>query len=37
MKFGPLKKTISEIFFLKNHTQNAEEKLVSDPFIKNQI
>ena len=26
-----------ETFFLKNHTQNVEEKLFPDPFLKNQI
>ena len=26
----------SKIFFLKNHTQNVDEKLVPELFIKNQ-
>ena len=27
---------MNELFLLKNHTQNMVEKLVPDPFIKNQ-
>ena len=37
MKFGQLIEYNREIFFLKKLAQNVEEKLVSDPFIKNQI
>ena len=37
MKLGHLIKYITwEAFFLKSHTQNVEEKLLPDPFIKNQ-
>ena len=36
MKFGQLVE-YNMIFFLKNHTQNVEEKLVPDPFIKIKI
>ena len=36
MKFGNLIEYNWEILFLKNHTQNVVEKLVSDPSIKNQ-
>ena len=35
MKFGNLIE-YNRILFLKNHTQNVVEKLVSDPSIKNQ-
>ena len=37
MVFGQLIDMTWEIFFLKNHTQNLVEKLVPDPFLKNQI
>ena len=37
MKFGQLiEYNMRNIFSLKNHTQNVVEKLVSDPFLKNQ-
>ena len=37
MKFGQLIEVSGEMFFLKNYTQNKVEKLVPDPFLKNQI
>ena len=37
MKFGRLKeRNLTSIFFLKNPRNNVMEKLVPDPFIKNQ-
>ena len=37
MKFGQLiEYNMRNIFSLKNHAQNVVEKLVSDPFLKNQ-
>ena len=37
MKFGQLiEYNMRNIISLKNHTQNVVEKLVSDPFVKNQ-
>ena len=36
MKFGQLIEYNWETFFLKNHTENMVEKLVADPFLKNQ-
>ena len=36
MKFGLLIEYNMRNIFLKNHTQNVEEQLVPDPFIKNQ-
>ena len=37
MKFGQLiEYNMRNIISLKNHTQNVVEKLVSDPFLKNQ-
>ena len=37
MKFGQLfgQNIKSEIFFLKNNTQNMMDKLFQDPFLKN--
>ena len=35
MKFGQLIECNMRNIFLKNHTQNEVEKLVSDPFLKN--
>ena len=36
MKFGRLIERNMKTLFLKNHTQNVVEKLVSDPFLKNE-
>ena len=37
MKFGKLIQNITcETFFLKNHLQIVMEKLMPDPFLKNQ-
>ena len=36
MKFGQLIERNIRTFFLKNHTQNVVQKLVADPFLKNQ-
>ena len=36
IKFGQLIELTWETFFLKNHSQNMVEKLVPDPFLKNQ-
>ena len=35
MKFGKLVGRTWEILSKKNHTQNVEEKLFPDPFLKN--
>ena len=35
MKFGQLIE-YNEIFLLKNHIQNVEDKLFPDPYLKNQ-
>ena len=34
VKFGQLIEYNINIFFLKNHSENAVEKLVPDPFLK---
>ena len=36
MKFGQLILCNMRTFFLKNHTQKVMEKLVREPFLKNQ-
>ena len=36
VKFDQLIEYNVKIFFLKNHTQNMLEKLVPEPFLKNQ-
>ena len=37
MKFGQLiEYNMKNIFFLKSHTKNVVEKLLPDPFLKNQ-
>ena len=36
MKFGQLIKRNMRKLFLKNHTQIVVEKLVPDPFLKNE-
>ena len=37
LKFGQLIEfNMRNIFFLKNHTQNVVEKLVTNPFVKNE-
>ena len=36
MKFDQFIEYTSETFFLKNHSQNVVEKLLQDPFLKNQ-
>ena len=36
MKFGHLIECNMRNIFLKNHTQNIMEKLVPDPFLKNE-
>ena len=36
IKFGQLIEHSMRNVFLKNHTQNVVEKLVPDPFLKNQ-
>ena len=37
MKFGQLIEYNMRNVFLENHTQNAVEKLVLDPFLKSKI
>ena len=37
MKFGQLIEYNMRRIFLENHTQNAVEKLVQDPFLKDRI
>ena len=36
MKFGQLKEFNVSKILLKNHTQNLEEKLFPDPYLKDQ-
>ena len=36
LKFGQLIEYNTRRIFLRNYTQNLEEKLVPDPFLKNQ-
>ena len=36
MKFGQLLEFYMRNIFLKNHTQNAVEKLFSEPLLQNQ-
>ena len=36
MKFGQFIECIMRNIFVKNHTQNVVEKLVPDPFLKNE-
>ena len=36
MKFGQLKEFNVRKILLKNHTQNLEEKLFPDPYLKDQ-